>query len=143
MNSLEEKLDDLFLNKLPPLPENIKENAGRFFPWVMIVMGVLGLLAWLSSIRLLFGFSGLLNYAPLGVFWAIYLIVAPVVQAMAIYGGYLMLDRQHKGWSIALYALLIGLIVHIFSFSIVGILLDFIFAYVLFQIKKYYTETSV
>lgn len=140
MTKLEENLEILFLNKLPSLPESIKEQAARFFPWILMVMGVLGLLVWLSSIRLLFGLA---QYAPFDAFAAIYFIVAPVVETMAIYGGYIMLDRQRKGWSISLYALLIGVIVHICSFSIVGIVLDFVFVYVLFQIKKFFSETSV
>lgn len=142
MKSLEEKLEDLFINKLPPLPENIKEKAVQFFPWVMIVLGVFGFVLWLSSLHFLFGIAGPFS-CTFGIFSAIYFIASPIVQAMAVYGGYIMLSRQLKGWNISLYAILIGLIINIFCLSILGILLDLVFAYILFQIKRYFADAIV
>jgi hypothetical protein len=91
----------------------------------------------------LFGITSLFHYSPLGIFTALYFIIAPIVQAMAVYGGYIMLSRQRKGWSIALYAILIGFTLNICCLSILGIVLDFFFAYVLFQIKSYFAQVSV
>jgi small-conductance mechanosensitive channel len=147
MSGLEQKLDDFFLNKMPKLPADRKETVANVLPWIMIVFGGVGFLAWLSSLRFFFGFAGYMQhgagYGFPDVFTLIYLVIAPIVQAMAVYGGYLMLSRQRKGWCIALYALLIGFIPHIFSFSILGICLDVVFAYLLFQIKEYYGEKTV
>lgn len=147
MNSLEQKLDDLFCNKMPGLPGNVKETAAKVVPWIVIVFGGLGFLAWLSSLRFYFGFAGfmrhMIGYALPDLFTVVYLVVTPIVQVMAIYGGYLMLSRQRKGWRLALYTLVLGLILHVFSFVILGIIFDFAFAYLLFQIKEYYGEKAV
>lgn len=142
MDGLEKKLNDFFLNKLPEMPQNAKEMAVKAVPWVLIVFGILGLLVWLSSISFLFGLSGLLAYSPgytvPGVLMTISFLLAPIIQVMAVYGGYLMRTRQLRGWRFAFYALLFGLVTHICSFSIIGILLDAVFAYLLFQIKAYF-----
>ncbi len=147
MSGLEQKLDDLFLNKMPGLPAGKRETIAKALPWIMIAFGGLGFLAWLSSLRFFFGFAGFMQhvtgYVFPDIFTLIYLVIAPIVEAMAVYGGYLMLSRQRKGWCIALYALLIGLIPHLFSFSILGIFLDVVFAYLLFQIKEYYGDKAV
>ena len=54
-----------------------------------------------------------------------------------------MMSRRRKGWRIALYALLIGFISHLLNFSVFGIVLDALFAYLLFQIKDYFKDQSV
>lgn len=144
MNNLEQKLDDLF-KTMPGLSPGAKATAAKAVPWIMIVFGGLGLLAWLSTLRFFFGIAGLvINFIPGSMFsdafMLIYLIIAPVVEVMAVYGGYLMLSGRRKGWLLAFYALLIGLIPHLCSFSIMGIVLDVAFAYLLFQIKEFYME---
>lgn len=146
MNSLEQMLEDLFLKKMPGLSGNAREIAAKALPWVLIVLGVLGFLAWISSLRFFFGFSGLSRYIPgyaPDIFAMVQLVIAPVIQIMAIYGGYLMLSRQHRGWNLSLYALLIGFFSHLLSVSIFGIFLDFAVAYLLFQIKECFTEKVV
>lgn len=144
MNNLEQRLDELFLKTMPGLSAGVKETAAKVLPWLMMIFGGLGLLAWLSSLRFFFGFAGLVRsvvpvYAFSDAFMMIYLIAAPIAEVMAVYGGYLMLSRRRRGWILAFYALLIGLISQLCSFSIVGIVLNVVFAYLLFQIKEFYS----
>lgn len=144
MNDLEQKLADLFVNKMPGMSPGAKETAVKVVPWIMIVFGVLGFLAWLSAMRwFFFGYTALmgraLGHAFPDIFTLIYFILSPVVEVMVVYGGYLMLNKKQKGWRIALYALLIGIIPHLAYFSILGLFLDVLFAYILFQIQEYFT----
>lgn len=138
MNSLEQKLEDFFLGQLPGMSENKKQMAVKVLPWLIIVFGVLGALAWLSSLRFLFGFAA--GYLMSNIFMLTYFVLAPVMQALALYGGYLMMNKKRRGWRIALYSLLLGVISHICYLSILGLVVDFGFAYLLFQIKVYYME---
>jgi hypothetical protein len=146
LNELEEQLAKIFLEKMPELSGNAKEMSVKFLPWVLIVLGVFGLLAWLSAIGL-FHFASLvvmgLGHAPrqtFSLFTVLFLyILAPVMQALAVGGGYLMLSRRLTGWRIAFYSLLVSFIVHLAYFSIFGLFLDLAFAYLLFQTKEYYS----
>lgn len=143
MNSLEQKLEDFFLGQLPGMSESKKQMAVKFLPWLIIVFGVLGTLAWLSSLRFFFGLVGLApGYFISNIFMLIYFVLAPIMQALAVYGGYLMLNRKRRGWRIALYSLLLGVVSHICYLSILGLVIDFGFAYLLFQIRAYYTEET-
>lgn len=147
MDSLEQKINEFFVNHLPGLSVSIKEKAARLYPWIIMIFGVFGLLAWLSSLRFFFDYSGLLPYVYsngfFDMFIMVYFVLAPIVQLMTIYGGYLMMSRKRKGWRIALYALLIGFISHLLNFSFFGIVLDVLFAYLLFQIKDYFKDQLV
>lgn len=138
MNSLEKKLEDFFIRQLPGMSESKKQMAVKFLPWLIIVFGVLGAMAWMSSLRFFFGFAA--GYLMSNTFMMIYVVLAPVMQALAVYGGYLMLNKKRRGWRIALYSLLIGVVSHICYLSLLGLVIDFGFAYLLFQIKAYYME---
>lgn len=141
---LEQFLDDLFVSKAPALAANVKEAAAKVLPWAVIVLSGFGLVAWFSSVGLLltyFGWTGgyAVPYASVSLMYvAFYLLLAPVIQGLGLYGGYLMLSRQRKGWTIVYYSLLIGLIPQMTSFSIVGLLLNVAFLYLMFQIKSQY-----
>ncbi|MDR3588576.1 MAG: hypothetical protein P4N41_02845 [Negativicutes bacterium] len=144
MNNLEQKLADLFVGKMPGMSAGAKETAVKVVPWIMIVFGVLGFLAWLSALRFFFfGYAAFMGraygHAFPDIFTLVYFLLAPIVQVMVVYGGYQMLSKKQSGWRIALYALLIGLIPHLAHISILGLLLDVLFAYILFQIKDYFT----
>lgn len=138
MNSIEIILGAAF-GKLPPLPANVKGTAAKFIPWLIIGLGSFGLLAWLGSLQFFFALSGFSHPAfPSSVILS--LITAPVIQGMAICGGYFMLKRRSVGWRLAFYSLLVGAVVSLLSFTPIGLLLNAIFAYFLFQIKEFFTE---
>lgn len=140
MNNLEQQLHDLFVGKMPALSAGAKETTAKVLPWVIIVFGLLGLFGWLASLQLLFGVFGLMHYAGAfhGFLAIIHLIIAPIAAVLGIYGGYLMLSRSRKGWQLVFYGLLIGVISTLLSLSIVGVVFNFAFGYLLFQIREYY-----
>lgn len=138
MNSLETMLSEAF-GKLPPLSDGIKETAAKVIPWLILGLCLFGLMAWLGSLQFLLTFSGLAHPALPGGFMLFSLVFAPVIQLLGLYGGFLMLSRRHAGWRFALYSLLAGAIFNLLSFTLVGLFLNTVFAYFLFQIKEFYT----
>lgn len=144
MDSLEQKMNEIFIERLPGLPVTMKETVAKIYPWIMIIFGVLGLLAWLYPVRFFFGSYGLYpsmySQGFFHLFMMAYYVITLIVQVMVIYGGYLMINQQYKGWRIAFYALLIGCISHLLSFSFFGVAVDVLFFYLLFQIKDYFQD---
>jgi hypothetical protein len=145
MDNLENQLRKIFADKLPGLPDNIKEYVAKFLPWILIVFGCIGLLAWLSAIGL-FGYASMVTYG-----WAhgsgrimsmfsllVLYLLAPIMQVLSITGGYLMLSRRLSGWRIAFYSVLVSFVIHLLYFSLFGFFWDFLFVYLLFQIRGYY-----
>ncbi len=143
MNSLERLFGRFFADWLPGLPANAREWAAKILPWVIIVLGLLGLLAWLSVIGL-FGAATLktagLSHAFPSFAAAVFHVLVPTLQALAIAGGYFMLKRRRLGWTLAFYALLLGILMNLACFNPAGLVWDFVFAYLLFQLKPYYRE---
>lgn len=148
METLQELLGKLFNDNLPPLPSSLKDSIAKFFPWMIIIFGILGLLTTLSllgifsaTMAITTGFAAadmkmLLSTVSLFLLCA----VAPVLQLLAILSGYWMLKRQVRGWRLALLTTFIGFIVHLFSFSLSGVIINLILLYLLFQIREYYTQ---
>lgn len=142
MNALEDLFGKIIAERLPPLSLAAKEWVVKILPWVLIVLGALGLLMWLGTVGL-FGFAqtsgaGFQRHGPAVLAVFIIYILVPLLQLTAIGGGYLMLSRKRLGWLIAFYSLLFGLLVHLLYLSLIGLGLDIIFAYLLFQIRPYY-----
>ncbi|MDR7867381.1 MAG: hypothetical protein RIN56_11230 [Sporomusaceae bacterium] len=143
MNSLERLFGRFFADWLPGLPAGVRDWAAKILPWVVIVLGVLGLLAWLSVIGL-FGAATLKTAGFSRAFpsfaAAVFHILVPILQALAIAGGCFMLKRRRLGWVLAFYALLLGILMNLVWFNPAGLIWDFVFAYLLFQLKPYYRE---
>ncbi len=142
MDVLEQKLSEVFGN-LPPLSPSARQMATKVVPWVLIVLGVLGMLAWLSTISVFFGIMGVASHFGVmgpGLLMIVHLILAPIVQVLVLYGAYLMLSKRRQGWRIVLYALVFGVVTHLLAISILGLILDCVFGYLLFQIREFYIE---
>lgn len=142
MQALEKLFGKIFADNLPPLPPVAREWVVKILPWILIILGSLGFVAWLAAVGL-FGHTqsaalGFHRYAP-SLFTAVILyLFVPLLQLLAVAGGYLMLGRKRLGWRIAFYSLVLGLVIHILSLSLGGIIVNLIFAYLLFQIRPYY-----
>ena len=144
MENIKKQLAELFVNKLPPISASAKELFVKFLPWVVMIFGALGLFGWLASLPLFFGAAGIFAHsgAIYPVLFVVHMIIAPISSGLGLYGGYLMLSRQQKGWNLIFYSLMIGFISTILSFSIVGLLVNCIFGYLLFQIQDQYFSSK-
>ncbi|BBB92088.1 MAG TPA: hypothetical protein PKA28_05555 [Methylomusa anaerophila] len=136
MEKLETELRKIFLEKLPPLSPNVKEGLAKYLPWIIIVFGVLGLLCLFSILgmftaaaRMAGGYTGIMS---------LIIVISAIIQILGILAGYWMLSRQLRGWQLALLTSLTGFVVNIIHFSLFGIIIDFVFVYLLFQIREYY-----
>ena len=146
MNKLEIFLSGLFLGKLPPLSANAKETLVKFLPWIFIIFGIIGFFAILSAIFTL-NYAGMLAIG-MGRIWgfsipfisfAMIYIITPSTQLVSIAGGYLMLKRKLLGWQLVFFCTLFSLIIHALYLSILGLALDLIFIYILFQVRNYFS----
>lgn len=139
MDDLEQLLQQIFVGKMPALSDGAKEITKNTLPWFFIVCGTLSFLGCL-----LLGISLVVN--PLGVLFyglvLVHLVIGLVAALVASYAGYLMLGRKYQGWRIAFYALLIGFVNALLSLSIIGLVLNCILGYLLFQVKNDYYVTS-
>ena len=137
---MEQMLEEFFVKKLPPLSPAAKDTTARVLPWIIIIFGGLGLLMWVSSLKFIIGFSGLYGFEGPGIFDMVSLAITPVIEIIVIYGGYLMLNKRQRGWRVALYMVIFGFIMNVLYFNIVGVVLNFLFSYLLFQTKGYFNR---
>ena len=147
MTKLEQILSDLFVDKMPPLSETFKNNSAKFLPWIFIVFGVIGLLSMVSILGLFTaastltaGATGILAVHSRSVFDLVLIyLISPVLQLLTILAGYWMVNKEYRGWYLALISTLLEFLINLLHFSFIGLLFSFLFAYLLFQIREYYT----
>lgn len=120
---------------------NAKETTVKVLPWVLIVLGVLGLMTAMQAL-ITWGSGAMRIAAMMGVHLSFYtmamMFIAPITSALPILAGYFMLSRQLKGWRIAFYSLLLSVFFNFIAISIFGLFLDCLFTYLLFQVKESY-----
>lgn len=145
MGELDKLISSLFLEKMPPLSPGAKNSAVRTLPWLFMIFGALGLFAVLSSIislsftsMLAMGIGQVMGMSiPALGFIMIYLFT-PLTQLLSITGGYYMLRRKYLGWQLAVLATYLSFFTHILYLSTVGLILDVLFLYLLYQIRDRY-----
>lgn len=145
MGEFDKLVSGLLVKKLPPLSPGAKDSAVKLLPWLFICFGALGLFAVLSAV-VSFSFSSMMamgmgqvmgmSIPALG-FVMIY-VLTPLIQVFSIAGGYCMLKHEFRGWQLAVIATFLSLLAHVLYLSIVGILFDVLFLYILYQIKERY-----
>ena len=143
LQQLEDFLDLYLGQKAPALPENFKQSIVKFAPGIII----LGLVLTVPPIFAFFGFGALLapvsllggpRYATTLSFAIIMTMINLVLEVIALPG---LFKRTAKGWKIIYYATLISGISFLAHANIGSLILSTgISLYVLFQIKKYYTN---
>lgn len=138
---LESTLDLYFAKKAPAMPENVKEALVKYGPYITVVMmimllpiilGVLGLGAFLSPFAYLGGFRAGLGFS-LG---TIFTLAIVVMQGMALPA---LFKRQMSGWRFMYYVALLQVAQNLFNFDLGGLIIGgAISFYILFQIKSLY-----
>lgn len=138
---LEQQFETYLLDKAPfHLPVNIKEAIVKYVPWVNlilmiilfpVVLGALGLGALFAPASFLGGVGSGFMY----IITLIFSMASLILSAMALPG---LFKRKRSGWVYTYYADLLQVVLNILSFSIIGLLFNLIFLFVLFQVRSYY-----
>jgi hypothetical protein len=138
--SIESYLEEL-VEKFPKMSDKVSEIIVSISPWGAI----LGIIMLVPVVLALFGLSAFLSpfamMAGAGVGFSmitasISSIILIVLYGMAIPG---LFKRQKAAWDKMYWAYLIGLVVNIVNFEVVGFVIGgLVGAYVLFSVKKYY-----
>ncbi|HLG50100.1 MAG TPA: hypothetical protein VKY56_00480 [Chloroflexota bacterium] len=130
--------------QLPPAPQGLLDFYVRWVPWLAIVFGVISLFLLvvagliftaLSPLLLLGGAAGVSE--GLGALLALILGIAGA--ALALVGGYLMLQRRLTGWWLIALALVVGFLTNLVHLAILGLIIDVLIAYIHVQVKPRYS----
>jgi len=128
---------------LPAAPENLVNGYVRWAPWVAIVFGLLGLLAFLllsalSTVLLpifvLFGTAGL----HAGGMALIDSLLGIVISGLEIVGGVLMLQRRELGWWILAFGIAIGLLTNLLHLAVLTLVITLLIAYLHIEARPQY-----
>jgi hypothetical protein len=137
----ESQLEAYFIDKAPfQIPVSTKEAIVKYVPWINlvfmilllpVVLAVLGLGALFTPLSFFGGLGGGFSY----ILTFIFTIAILVLRALALPG---LFNRKRSGWVFSYYGDLINIVLNILSFSIIGLLFDVVFLFVLFQVRSYY-----
>jgi len=130
-------------SRLPAAPENLVDGYVRWAPWVAIVFGLLGVLAFLllsalSTVMLpilaLFGAAGI----HAGGTALIESLLGIVICVLEIAGGVMMLQRRELGWWILAFGLAIGILTNLLHVAVLTLVLTLLIAYVHIEARPQY-----
>jgi hypothetical protein len=131
---------------LPAAPPGLLNGYMRYYPWVMIVLGVLGVLVFLLPLIIGTALSPvfLLLGGPSGVTAGgallLALVVAIIGSAVEVVSGYLMLKRRLTGWWLLAFGLVLSFLTNLFGRSIISLVVVLLIAYIHLQVKPNYTN---
>jgi hypothetical protein len=155
-------LHEMLVVKAPyQLPKNAKDWIVKYWPWIILVLGILlaltvvpGLMAAIAFTGYTATYGGLYGAAMMGsvigpMFYLALAVLAVQLVVMFI-SVPMLLKRQRKGWQLVFYSSIISLVYTVFnSFSygvlnfgglIMGLISAAIGLYFIFQIRGYYTK---
>jgi hypothetical protein len=151
--SLENKLDEIFVKKAPPLSSNAKRAIVAYLPYINLALGVLILLvAWglydaAHTVDYLIGSPVTVSHLTFTVWLAISVLVVEAVIFIAAFPA--SKARKKSGWDLIFYAFLInvayGIVVVFTDFGGMGRLIGSLIGsaigfYFLFQIRGNYKK---
>ena len=140
---LEKKLNEIFGEKAPKLPDSVAKFLVKYGPYFMIFGVVVGVGFFLMSLGLLVAIlplarSGYYGYSYNYGFrlWDLFGLVVMVLQVMAIPG---LFKTTKAAWNLMFYASLITAVSYLVTMNIGGLIIGMaINWYFLFQIRKFY-----
>jgi hypothetical protein len=162
LNSLETKLDDVFVKNAPALPDGGKKALVQYLPWINLALGILSLLAvynlwnWAHLANKLVDYANTLSAVyggpavvtqrlTLTVWLSIIVLAVQAVLYIAAFSG--LRNKKKSGWNLIFYALLVnaayGVVVLFTDYGGVGNLIGSLVGtaiglYFLFQIRASY-----
>lgn len=128
-------------NRLPALPQSIKEFIVVVVPWLALIFGVLGVLASLSAFGISTFFSpfvalgGGVGLATGLIFSSIIGLVESIMMLVAFPS---LLKRRANGWTLLFWAEVLAVVAALVSVSASGVIVALIWFYFLYQIKPHY-----
>ena len=131
---LEEKLNDIFGEKLPAMPESVKELIVKYGPYLAVVM----LVFTIPTLLMITGFGMMVGFWRMWVFLVTLVTTVGIValEVMAISG---LFKRQKRAWKLLFYISLIQAVSSILRFDLAGLVIGTGLSwYILFQIRSYY-----
>lgn len=141
-SQLETQLELYLVKKAPALPLKIKEFIVKFSPWLIVILMLLLLPAFLA----VFGFGTLflgasyLGGVTTGFFYTLSLVgtgAVLILEGVAVPG---LFKRRLSAWRLIYYATLLNTILSLLQGNIIGTLISTLISlYILFQIKSYYS----
>jgi hypothetical protein len=141
LNELEAKLNEIFGEKAPQMPENVKELIVKYGPYISllllalslpVILGALGLGAILAPMAFLGGARAGMSLT-IGV---VISVVVLVMEALALPG---LFKRQMSAWKLMFWASLVNAVGSLLSLELAGLIIGTAISwYVLFQIRSYY-----
>lgn len=145
MGAINRFVSIIFLDKMPPLSPGAKHTTARMLPWIFMIFGTLGLFAVISSIftitftnMLAMGLGQIMGMSIPALGFVMIYLLTPITQLLSIAGGYCMLRREYRGWQLSALSTFLSLFSHILYLSAVGIILDILFLYLIYQTKNRY-----
>ena len=138
MQDLLDKIDqffqEVFLKKLPQLPDNIQKNIVKIFPWIILV------LLFLSAPGMVVGLlaSPLAVLSRHGPLFLISMLLGLVQLGLSIFALPHLFKRKMKGWRLIYWTLLLSIVSAVLYFSLFGLLFTALGLYFVYQIKKFY-----
>ena len=136
---LENKLAEVFIKKLPAMPDKIKEIIVKYGPYLALICIILSIPALLAlagiGVVAPWAIMGKINYGMTAIS-LVFGILIIVLEIMAIKG---LFARKMKAWKLMFYISLISAVSNLLKFDLGGLIIGTgISWYILFQIRSYY-----
>lgn len=164
MHQLEEKLNDLLVNKVSAkLPEGGRKGLVTAMPWIALIFGVLGVFAAFGLLGTISLVSGLVGVADLAVGYGYYgytalampmlwlsLILLGAESVMFLMAFSPLKAHKKRGWDLVFWVSLLNIVYSVASLLIQMNVFSLIFSlavslvslWLLFQVRSYYTGAS-
>jgi hypothetical protein len=129
---------------LPAAPANLISGYVQWAPWVAIVLGVFGVLAFLllsvlSTALLPFLAFGGSAGVRMGGLALVESVLGIIVSALEIAGGILMLQRRELGWWILAFGIAIGVLTNLLHVAVLSLVFTLLIAYIHIQARPRYS----
>lgn len=138
---LEKKLNGIFGEKAPKLPESVVNFLVNYGPYLVILGIIIGAGSLLTSLGLMAVIMPLARMEYYGyhygfAFWNLFSLAAMVLEAIAIPG---LFKKTKQSWNLMFYASLAYILFSLFSSNLISAAIGAIVSwYFLFQIRKSY-----
>ncbi len=138
LTDLEEKLEEIFVDKIPyQIPNNIKELIVNYGPYLLVFSLFFQFLNILN-VGYFTSYFGLMG-VKMGLVYQVerlFLLITLIIEAVALPG---LFKKKLSSWRLLFYSSLVMVVRGVVVFDIFGLVISTLLSwYLLFQIKEYY-----